>query len=189
MLPGVDALAAATSTARIRIMALMAYDPEAILIEAAAASVSFWPDIKVVKTVTCAVRHRRQPQRGYAFIVAADTGRTGHRTVGLRYTSAAFTALDLCEDVGGDAIDQALRTRRLTLPQLHRAMDLTAARVGNLPRRRLLLDSRDEPWSAAERLLHRLLRSAGITWVEGQPERSLLPARCTAPMPCSADFA
>ena len=42
-------------------------------------------------------------------------------------------------------------------------MELTAARVGNRTRRQLLLDSRAEPWSAAERRFHRLLRDAGIT--------------------------
>ena len=53
---------------------------------------------------------------------------------------------------------------------LHRAMELTAARAGNQTRRQLLLDSRDEPWSEAERLFHRLLREAGITgWKANQP--------------------
>jgi very-short-patch-repair endonuclease len=34
----------------------------------------------------------------------------------------------------------------------------------------LLLDSRSEPWSAAERSLHRLLRAAGITgWEANRP--------------------
>jgi very-short-patch-repair endonuclease len=42
-------------------------------------------------------------------------------------------------------------------------MELTTARVGNPTRRQLLLDSRSEPWSEAERSLHRLLRAAGIT--------------------------
>ena len=42
-------------------------------------------------------------------------------------------------------------------------MELTAARVGNQTRRQLLLDSRAEPWSRAERRFHRLLRDAGIT--------------------------
>ena len=162
VLPGVYALAEAASTARIRIMALMAYDPDAILIEAAAASVSFWPDIKV-EAVTCAVRHRRQPQRGFAFTRRVIPPELVTERSGLRYTSVALTALDLCEEVGGDAIDHALRRRRTTLRHLHRAMELTADRVGNPLRRKLLLDSRDEPWSAAERLLHRLLRSAGIT--------------------------
>jgi very-short-patch-repair endonuclease len=53
---------------------------------------------------------------------------------------------------------------------MHQALELTAARVGNPERRRLLLDSKDEPWSAAERKFHRLLRAAGITaWKANQP--------------------
>ena len=72
--------------------------------------------------------------------------------------------------VGGDAIDQALRTRATTLAHLQQAMELTAARVGNPTRRRLLLDSRAEPWSKAERLFHRLLRDAGISgWEANKP--------------------
>lgn len=46
-------------------------------------------------------------------------------------------------------------------------------RLGNPLRRRLLLDSRDEPWSAAERLAHRLLREAKITGWNGN-----LAVRC-----------
>jgi very-short-patch-repair endonuclease len=82
---------------------------------------------------------------------------------GLRLTSPALTALDLCATVGGEAIDQALRTRATTLAHLQRAMEVTTARVGNPTRRQLLLDSRSEPWLEAERSLHRLLRAAGIT--------------------------
>jgi hypothetical protein len=49
-------------------------------------------------------------------------------------------------------------------------MELTAARVGNPTKRYLLLDSRDEPWSAAERKFHRLLHDAGITgWKANRP--------------------
>jgi very-short-patch-repair endonuclease len=78
--------------------------------------------------------------------------------------------LDLCATYGGDAIDQALRTRAATLAHLHRAMELTAARVGNRTKRQLLLDSRAEPWSKAERGFHRLLRKAGITgWKANRP--------------------
>ena len=89
---------------------------------------------------------------------------------GLRHTSVALTALDLCAAHGGDAIDHALRRRRTALHHLHRAMELTADRVGNRVRRELLLDSRDEPWSAAERRLHQLLRAAGILgWKANQP--------------------
>jgi very-short-patch-repair endonuclease len=169
MLPGVYAAAANVTSARIRIAALMAYDPDAILTEAAAASVSFWSDIRFT-TVSCAVRCRREPQPGYRFVRRTVPVELVVERAGLRYTSPALTALDLCDSLGGDAIDHALHTRQVTLEQLHRAMDLTAARVGNPMRRQLLLDSRDEPWSAAERLLHRLLRSAGITgWQANQP--------------------
>ena len=49
-------------------------------------------------------------------------------------------------------------------------MELTAAQVGNPTKRYLLLDSRDEPWSAAERKFQRLLRDAGITgWKANRP--------------------
>ena len=52
---------------------------------------------------------------------------------------------------------------------LHHALQLTSARLGNAERRRLLLDSKDEPWSAAERKFHRLLRDARITaWKANQ---------------------
>jgi very-short-patch-repair endonuclease len=51
-------------------------------------------------------------------------------------------------------------------------MALTRDRVGNRERRQLLLDSRAQPWSGAERKFHRLLRTARITGWTGN--RSLL---------------
>jgi very-short-patch-repair endonuclease len=48
------------------------------------------------------------------------------------------------------------------LPSMHEAIRLTSHRRGHTDRRRLLLDSRDEPWSAAERLAQRIYRRAGI---------------------------
>ncbi|MGO1972489.1 MAG: endonuclease domain-containing protein [Propionibacteriaceae bacterium] len=77
-----------------------------------------------------------------------------------------MTALDLVDDMDGAAIDRVLRTGSARLPDLWRALELTPGRRGNGARRSLLVDSRDEPWSEAERLLHRLLRAAGLTgWV------------------------
>ena len=169
VLPGVYAPAVTASSTRTRIKALMTYDPDAVLTEAVAASVTFWPEI-AVDAVTCAVRHRREPQPGYRFSRRVIPDELIIERLGVRYTSPALTALDLCATLGGDAIDQALRSRRTTLEHLHRAMNLTGARVGNPHRRALLLDSRGEPWSAAERLFHRLLRSAGIGgWKANQP--------------------
>lgn len=168
VLPGVYTSARSELTTRVRIAALMAHDPDAVLTEAAAASVSFWPKIPV-GPVTCAVRHRRAPQPGFVFTRRVIPPELITERPGLRHTSVALTALDLCQAHDGEAIDQALWSRRTTLPHLHRAMELTADRVGNRTRRELLLDSRDEPWSAAERQLHRLLRAAGITgWKANQ---------------------
>src|SRR5215210_7802144 len=82
---------------------------------------------------------------------------------GLRMTTPAPTALDLCDTVGGDAIDTVLRTRAASLAELHAVLGRTSRRRGNQLRRQLLLDSRDEPWSEAERRAHQLLRDAGLT--------------------------
>jgi len=52
------------------------------------------------------------------------------------------------------------------------ALRATPCRDGNRERRRVLLDSRDEPWSEAERRAHRLLRQAGVTgWRTNVPLR------------------
>ena len=96
VLPGVYAPAVAASSTRTRIKALMAYDPDAVLTEAAAASVAFWPEI-AVDAVTCAVRHRREPQPGYRFSRRLIPDELIIERSGLRYTSPALTALDLCD--------------------------------------------------------------------------------------------
>jgi very-short-patch-repair endonuclease len=169
VLPGVYAEPGACDSIQTRIRTLMRWDPDAVLLGSAAAWVSFWPELRV-EAIECAVRHGRATQTGYDFTRRHIPAELVVNRSGLRYTTPALTALDLCETVGGDAIDQALRTRATTLAQLHRAMELTAARVGNRSRRQLLLDSRAEPWSRAERLFHRLLRDAGITgWNANRP--------------------
>jgi hypothetical protein len=162
VLPGVYAEPDTCDSVMTRVRALPRWDPDAILIAAAAAWVSFWPEIRV-SGVACSLRHRRRPQSGYQFCRREIPSELVLCKSGLLYTSPALTALDLCETLGGDAIDHVLRTRAATLEQLHRALELTPARAGNRLKRQLLLDSRSEPWSVAERSLHRLLRAAGIT--------------------------
>jgi very-short-patch-repair endonuclease len=86
---------------------------------------------------------------------------------GLRFTNPALTALDMATEDCADSIDVALRTRTATLEAMHDALTSTANRSGNQLRLKLLLDSREEPWSAAERRAHRLLRSSKITGWKG----------------------
>jgi very-short-patch-repair endonuclease len=169
VMPGVYAPPHTANSIDTRMRAVMAWDPNAVLIEAAAARVSFWPTIRV-PAITCALKHHRQPQDGFRFSRRQVPAELVVTRAGLRFTSPALTALDLCDSLGADAIDEALRARATTLKHLHRALDLTKARVGNAERRRLLLDSKDEPWSGAERKFHRLLRAAGITaWKANRP--------------------
>jgi very-short-patch-repair endonuclease len=169
VLPGVYAPPEVCNSVDTRIRALMRWDPDAVLVDEAAAWVSFWPEVRVT-SVACSMRHKRRPQPGYCFTRRQIPPELVITRSGVRLTAPALTALDLCATLGGDAIDQALRTRATTLEHLHRAMELTTARVGNRTRRQLLLDSRAEPWSAAERSFHRLLRAAGISgWRANRP--------------------
>ena len=162
VLPGVYAYPEACDSIRTRIQALMRWDPDAILLGAAAASLTFWPDIRVSR-ITCSLKHHRRPQPGYEFTRKHIPAELVINRSGIRYTSPALTALDLCAMLGSDAIDQALRTRATTLGQLYRALELTGGRKGSRSKRELLLDSRAQPWSKAESSFHRLLRDAGIT--------------------------
>jgi very-short-patch-repair endonuclease len=169
VLPGVYAQPEACESMSTRVRALMRWDPDAILVNEVAAWASFWPQIRV-PLIACSLKHQRRPQPGYEFKRRQIPPELVVCRGGIRYTSPALTALDLCARLGGEVIDQALRSRATTLALIHRAMELTAVRAANQIRRQLLLDSRDEPWSEAERLFHRLLREAGITgWKANQP--------------------
>lgn len=169
VLPGVYAAAASADDLHVRILALSRADPDAVLIGATAARVSFWPGIHC-DVVECASPHKHGARPGFAFCRAVVPPELVRERGALRLSAPALTALDLCGQVGGDGIDQVLRTRTATLRGLWRAIELTPDRPGNKQRRRLLIDSRDEPWSAAERRAHRLLRSARITgWRSNHP--------------------
>ncbi len=163
VLPGVYARRDEATTVRTRVRALMLADPDAVVTGQAAAQLSFWPQLPVDR-VTAAIRHARPAgPPGFSFVKRNVPSELIVQPNRVRLTSPALTALDLCDDVGGDAIDHALRSRMTTLAHLNEALELTTWRRGNRRRRQLLLDSRDEPWSAAERRCHRLLRAAGIS--------------------------
>ena len=169
VLPGVYAPVGTATSPRTRIAAVARWDPDAVLTHEAAAAVSFWSSL-TVPIVRCSVRHRRTSRPGFEFSRDRIPAELVWRRQGLQLTSPALTALDLCSTLGGDAIDQALRTRSTTLALMRTALELTARRTGNPLRRELLFDSREEPWSEAERRFHRLLRAAGITgWSVNRP--------------------
>ncbi len=171
VLPGVYAVPARAGDFEVRVRALSSVDPDAVLTGASAARLSFWPALRD-DVVECATRRQHALRPGFAFRRSRVPAELVAERGGLRLTVPALTALDLCESVGADGVDQVLRTRTATLSDLWRALELTTGRPGNGGRRALLLDSRDAPWSAAERRAHRLLRAAGITgWLSNYPVR------------------
>lgn len=137
------------------------WNPDAVIVGAAAARLTFWPDLPV-RQVDVARRGPVPVGRGYRFHRRDIEGSHVLELHGLRVTRPAVTAIELVAEWGGDPIDRCLRSRAARLSDLWEAYRAYPARPGNEARRRMLLDSRDKPWSAAERLAHRLLRRARI---------------------------
>jgi len=164
LLPGVYVGAGEPDLA-LRARALMAWSPDAVVTGRAAARLTFWPSLRV-DNLDAAARRVRIATPGYRLEQRVIDPDLVLEHQGLRLTAPALTALDLCTTVGGEAIDTALRTRSTTLAALRQVLEQTGRRRGNSLRRTLVLDSRDEPWSEAERRAHRLLRAAGLVgWV------------------------
>jgi very-short-patch-repair endonuclease len=162
VLPGVYATPEIAQTWRTRARALALHHRDAVLVGAAAARVSFWPAAPLIQ-VEAATRCAVKPQAGFSFCRRRIPEELIAVRGGLRYTVPALTAIDLATFECSDAIDIALRVRAATLAGMYEALQMTPHRAGNLERLKLLIDSRNEPWSAAERLSHRLLRAARIT--------------------------
>ena len=169
VMPGVYAARAAAEDRRIRLLALATRQPDVVLVGRTAAQLSYWR-LLAGDQVTYALPHKCVRQPG----IVGSRRRVPPELVmnrgPLRLTVPALTALDLCAEVGGESIDRALLTRTATLAGMHHALELSGGRRRNQDRRALLLDSRDEPWSEAERLAHRLLRGARISgWKSNWP--------------------
>ena len=167
VLPGICTSSGVADTFELRVLALARWAPEAVLLGDAAARLTFWP-ARTTEVVEAAFR-TRATHPGFRFTRRLLPPEVVGRHRGVRVTTPAMTALDLASGET-EAIDLALRTRSATLEQMKDALRLTPGRRGNQQRLRHLLDSRDEPWSAAERLAHRLLRQARISgWRSNHP--------------------
>lgn len=123
---------------------------------------TYWPDlaVPVIEVARCRCEGDTP---GFRFARRAVPPQLIERRRGARHSIPALTALDQIAAYGGDGIDRALRARMATLDGMRLALSLTPHRRGNVDRRTMLLDSRDEPWSALERRAHRLLRQGCIT--------------------------
>ncbi len=162
MLPGVYSSPDWREHSQVAIRGALLAHPDGILVGGAAARVSYWPGAPLHR-IEIAVPRKATPQAGFVFTRQQVPLDLVVEREGLRFTAPALTSVDLAELTSAESIDVALRTRTATLAGMHDALARTANRSGNRARRSLLIDSRDEPWSAAERRAHRLLRAAGIS--------------------------
>ncbi len=165
VLPGVYARTGHQAFPAVRVQALQLYEPSAILVEHAAARMSFWPTIEV-DAVAAAVSRKLTSQAGYRFRRRTIPNHLVQEIDGVRMTTAALTAIDL----GADAIDVALRTGAATLADMREALAAIPWQPGNAARRLVLQESSEDPWSTAERRFHGLLRGAGIEGWRGNVE-------------------
>ena len=162
VLPGVYAQPEAARNVEILIRAVSLRYPDAVVFGGTAARMSFWPDAPMA-TINVASSTGVVSRPSYTFSRRHIPAELVIERAGLRYTIPALTAIDLATFECADAIDIALRTRAATLEGMYEALRLTPNRAGNQQRLKLLIDSRDEPWSAAERLGHRILRASRLT--------------------------
>lgn len=164
VLPGTFLAPGVAGDLRWRMVAACRWRPDAVVCGAAVAQVSFWPEL-TVDVIDVAVRTPAE-RTGFRFsrrVIPDD--HLVHRGQ-VRLSSPALAAVDLISEYGGDAIDRALRSRQITLSMLWSALAATSRRDGNKERRRLLIESREAPWSAAERLAHQEFRNRGLRgWV------------------------
>jgi very-short-patch-repair endonuclease len=161
VLPGVYASPEMARSVEVLMRAVSHRHPDAVVLGAAAARVSFWPEAPL-RVIEVAAPTRLASRPGYTFSRRHIPPDLVVERAGLRFTAPALTAIDLATFECADALDIALRTRAATLAGMYDALRLTPNRTGNQERLKLLIDSRNEPWSAAERLTHRILRAAGI---------------------------
>jgi very-short-patch-repair endonuclease len=161
LLPGVYVDAGRADEVTIKATAVARWDPSAVICGRAAAALTYWPEIAVGPLLVASpVRHAGQ--RGFTFVERRIPPDLVREVEHVRTTVPALTAVELATSDFTDPIDIALRKRVASLPSMHQAIELTRHRRGHTDRRRVLLDSRDEPWSAAERLAQRIYRRAGI---------------------------
>ena len=148
-----------------KVVAVSRWDSNAVIRGRAAAALSYWPEVGVDE-VEVASPTRHAPQPGFAFEHRRIPVELVQRQGPFTFTVPPLTAIELATLEDSDPIDVALRRKAADLGSLRDALQQTRRRRGNTERWRVLLDSRADPWSRAERLTHRLYRRAGIVgWV------------------------
>jgi hypothetical protein len=126
VLPGVYAVPEIAHLPDTRIRAVCLRHPDAVLLTAAAARVSFWPQAPLTQ-IKVAVRSPIAAN-GFDFTRRRIPPEFVVDQPGLRFTHPALTAIDMATFSCLDPIDRALRTRTATLPGMYEALQRTGNR-------------------------------------------------------------
>jgi len=165
ILPGIYVAPAAMDDLFTRVTAVCLADPDAVIVGRAALALHEDRTYRGPIDVASGRLHSRRWLRVQRRTLPPELVAQGPVNVACR----ALTALDLAVDTGGETIDDALRAG-ITLEELHAVHAQVTNRRGRREVARLLEESRDEPWSPAERRAHVLLRGAGIAgWTANRP--------------------
>jgi very-short-patch-repair endonuclease len=164
LLPGIYCVASMQGDIDTRLRAAQLWaGPDAVLTGHSAARVTYWPGSSPAVVTLALPTQAKRSHPGFAVEVRRIPSWLMCRRGGLTVTAPALTAVDLAGGAdGGDAIDRVLRSQAASLEEMWDALRAQPDRVHNRERAALLWDSRDRPWSEAERLQHRLLRSSGL---------------------------
>ncbi len=155
ILPGVYVHPDGATELETRLRAVAARIPDATISGSAAARLTNWPK-EEVHEVEVVVTNRRVPQPGFRFIRRRVPPELVTRRSGIAVVSPALLAVDSACTDNGERIDDLLRGH-WPLDVIDDAFRATRGRRGNPKRRRVLLRSRTQPWSQAERRLHDIL--------------------------------
>ena len=186
MLPGVFADPGRAEDPVIKMAAVTRWDPDAVIRGRAAAALTYWPDIAAGSTVQVASPFRHRRAAGVRVHAVAVPPELVQLSGPIPVTTPSLTAIELATLDDSDPIDVALRSKQANLESLTTALRLTSHRRGNAHRWQVMLDSRAEPWSRAERLAHRLYRQDGITgWATNAKLVLPAPAPTTSTSPSS----
>jgi very-short-patch-repair endonuclease len=171
VLPGVYASAATATEPLVRMTALQQRHPDTVFTGLSAAGL-LWNSVRFPGVVSAT--GRIAARRGFDLTRRTVDPEWIVTVHGLRCTRPELTAIDLIPEHGGEYIDLALRAARgrgrQVLNRMWQALEAHSDRRNNKLRRAVLTESRDLPWSAAERLAHAGLRGAGITgWAANFP--------------------
>ncbi|WP_425310267.1 hypothetical protein AADG42_16490 [Ammonicoccus fulvus] len=163
VLPGIFAPADQVAEPLTRMRAAALRDPNVVFTDLTAAHL-LW-DVPIQGPISASGRLSSNRPRFRFSERAVDPAWVIERG-GFRCTNHALTAVDLIPTEGGTYVDRVLRDAfsegALALEQMWAAFEAHPHRPGNIARTQILSDSRDRPWSEAERRVHRQLREAHI---------------------------